>query len=85
MLAFVTGQTLEFYDGGQSVYGEDDTYSYIYADGGAAPGTYEVRADGAVCTAFRHGFQRCDILVERAGRVYLINEEGARFPLRPTE
>ncbi|MEM8980407.1 MAG: hypothetical protein AAGD04_13045 [Pseudomonadota bacterium] len=78
----VVGATHEFFDGGRSFFSISGSYSYTYPDGGIAYGTYELRDQGVVCTFFRHGFERCDLYVENAGRVVLINAAGDRFPVR---
>ena len=78
----VVGQTHEFFDGGRAFFSISGSYSYTYPDGGVAYGNYEVRDGGVVCTRFNHGFSRCDVYVENAGRWLLINEAGDRFPVR---
>ncbi|MFA3920265.1 hypothetical protein [Ruegeria hyattellae] len=79
------GRTLTFYDDGQSRYSAEGGYSYTYAGGGTAFGTYQISEDGSICTAFDHGFNRCDLFVHRGGRLILIDEKGQRFPVRPEE
>ncbi|MCR9126317.1 MAG: hypothetical protein NXH82_09320 [Rhodobacteraceae bacterium] len=81
--AATTGQTLVFYDDGQSRYSAGGSYSYTYAGGATAYGRYEIRQDGTVCIAFRNGFGRCDRYVRNAGRLILLTEKGERFPVRP--
>lgn len=70
-----------FFDGGQSRYGPDDDYSYIYKDGGRSAGEFRIGADGSVCVDFYNGRSRCDLYVRNAGRLYLITEKGDRFPV----
>ncbi len=80
------GRALTFYDDGISKYSAGGAYSYTYGPrngGGTAFGTFEIAEDGSVCTAFRNGFSRCDLLVMNAGRMILITETGDRFPIRP--
>jgi hypothetical protein len=80
------GRALTFYDDGVSKYSAGGAYSYTYGPqygGGTAFGTFEIGKDGSVCTAFRNGFSRCDLLVMNAGRMILITETGDRFPIRP--
>ncbi|MCL6284555.1 hypothetical protein M3P21_13550 [Ruegeria sp. 2012CJ41-6] len=79
------GRTLTFYDNGQSRYSAEGAYSYTYAGGGTAFGTYRIAEDGSICTAFDHGFNRCDLFVHWGGRLILIDEKGERFPVRPEE
>ncbi|MEX0351412.1 MAG: hypothetical protein AB3N15_18465 [Paracoccaceae bacterium] len=79
------GRTLTFYDNGQSRYSADGAYSYTYGSGGTAFGTYRIAEDGSICTAFDHGFNRCDLFVRRDGRLILIDEKGQRFPVRPDD
>ncbi len=82
----LAGQTLTFYDDGQSRYSAGGAYSYTYSaanGGGTAYGTYHVASDGSVCTDFRNGFSRCDLYVRSGGRLILINEKGERYPVRP--
>ncbi|TMV03736.1 hypothetical protein FGK63_18885 [Ruegeria sediminis] len=82
----LAGQTLTFYDDGQSRYSAGGGYSYTYSaanGGGTAFGTYHIAEDGSVCTEFRNGFTRCDLFVRSGGRLILINEKGERYPVRP--
>jgi hypothetical protein len=79
----VVGQDLTFYDNGVSRYAEDGAYSYTYDGGGTALGTYEMRDDGVICTAFLNGFSRCDMIVRSGERLVVITEKGDRFPVRP--
>lgn len=83
LMARLDGQEVAFYDGGRSVYGPGDAYAYVYSDGRPVPGTYALRADGAVCVEFENGWSRCDLYVSNKGRMYLITEEGDRFPVKP--
>ncbi|MBY5934541.1 hypothetical protein KUV51_16145 [Tateyamaria omphalii] len=84
VMALVEGNTLTFFDDGQSKFSAGGAYSYTYANGGGtAFGRYEVGVDGTVCIAFRNGFGRCDKYVESAGRVVMLTEKGERFPIRP--
>ena len=85
MSEWVIGQTHEFFDGGRSFFSISGIYTYTYADGGVAYGTWEMPqdgSDGVVCTHFRHGFSRCDRYVQSNGRLLLITEDGERFPVR---
>ncbi|WP_085796230.1 hypothetical protein [Falsiruegeria litorea] len=80
------GRVLTFYDDGQSRYSAGGAYSYTYSaenGGGTAFGTFEVVEDGSICTAFRNGFNRCDLFVHSKGRLVLITEKGERYPVRP--
>ncbi len=86
MAADVVGARHEFYDGGVSFFSVSGTYTYTYADGGRAYGSYELRdggAGGVVCTSFAQGFSRCDMYVRNADRLVLITQDGDRFPVRP--
>lgn len=80
--ARIADRTLEFYDGGRAVYGPGSDYAYIYADGRPVSGRYDIGPDGAVCVAFDNGWSRCDIYVMNGARLYLMTEEGDRFPVR---
>ena len=83
--ALTTGRTITFYDDGQSKYSAGGAYSYTYASGESAFGTYAIEDDGTVCIAYRNGFGRCDRYVESAsGRIVLLTQDGHRFPVRPT-
>lgn len=85
MLDAVIGATHEFFDGGRSFFSVSGSYSYTYPDGGIAYGTWDLPAageDGVICTAFRHGFSRCDRYVANKGQLVLITETGDRFPVR---
>ncbi|KIC51966.1 hypothetical protein [Tateyamaria sp. ANG-S1] len=84
VVALVEGNTLTFFDDGQSKFSAGGAYSYTYANGGGtAFGRYVVGDDGTVCIAFRNGFGRCDRYVESNGRVVMLTEKGERFPIRP--
>ena len=80
-----SGQTLVFYDDGRSKYSQGGAYSYTYASGEAAFGSYVIAEDGTVCIEYRNGFGRCDRYVEASGRIVLLTENGLRFPIRPSE
>ncbi|MEO0380475.1 MAG: hypothetical protein AAF252_09405 [Pseudomonadota bacterium] len=80
----IDGNTLTFFDDGQSKFSAGGAYSYTYANGGGtAFGRYDIADDGTVCIAYRNGFARCDRYVENAGRVVMLTEKGERFPIRP--
>ena len=82
--AVIEGNTLTFFDDGQSKFSIGGAYSYTYANGGGtAFGAYSIGADGTVCIAFRNGFGRCDRYVESGGRFVMLTESGDRFPIRP--
>lgn len=83
LVDLTAGNTLIFYDRGESRFSAGGSYSYSYADnGGTAFGIFEVRPDGRVCIEFRNGFDRCDFYAKRDGLHYLITEQGYRFPFR---
>lgn len=85
-LSALAGQTLTFYDDGQSKYSAGGAYSYTYSavnGGGTAFGTYAIEPDGSVCVQFRNGFARCDLYVRNGDRLILITETGDRYPVRP--
>lgn len=77
------GQTLVFYDDGQSKYSVGGAYSYTYASGESAFGRYRIEADGTVCIQYRNGFSRCDRYVQSGERIILLTGKGLRFPVRP--
>jgi hypothetical protein len=80
----LTGQTITFYDDGQSYYYPDGRYTYTYADeGGVAYGHYQLEPDSTVCVAFVNGFSRCDRFVQTAERLVMLTAKGDRFPVRP--
>lgn len=78
-----SGQTLTFYDNGQSRFSAGGAYSYTYEGGRSAYGQYTVGPDGTVCIAFQNGFDRCDRYVKSDGRIVMLTQKGERFPLRP--
>ena len=80
-----TGQTVTFYDDGQSKYSAGGAYSYTYASGETAYGRYTISEDGTVCIQYRNGFSRCDRYVQAGERIVLLTENGLRFPIRPAE
>lgn len=79
------GQTIVFYDDGQSKYSAGGAYSYTYASGASAFGRYSIAQDGMVCIDYRNGFARCDRYVESDNRIVLLTENGLRFPIRLVE
>ncbi len=79
----LAGRTLTFYDDGQSRYSAGGAYSYTYASGESAFGTYSIAEDGSICIAYRNGFSRCDLYVHSGERLILIDEKGDRYPVRP--
>lgn len=78
----LVGQTLTFFDDGQSVYSENGEYSYTYGGGGTWLGHYALRDDSTVCVTFVTGVSRCDLIVEANNRLVVITEDGLRFPIR---
>ncbi|MBW4709265.1 hypothetical protein KX928_15850 [Roseobacter sp. YSTF-M11] len=78
----VDGQTLTFFDGGQSKFSVGGAYSYTYPGGRSAFGRYRIAPDGTVCIAFRNGFGRCDRYVQNGARIVMLTQKGERFPLR---
>ena len=79
----LAGQTLTFYDDGQAKFSAGGAYSFTYASGDAAFGTYSIADDGSICIAYRNGFNRCDLYVRSGERLILIDEKGDRYPVRP--
>lgn len=80
--ALTAGQTLVFYDDGQSKYSVGGAYSYTYASGESAFGSYAIQDNGTVCIQYRNGFSRCDRYVQNGDRIVLLTETGLRFPIR---
>lgn len=78
----LAGRTLTFYDDGQSRFSAGGAYSYTYASGDSAFGTYSIAEDGSVCIAYRNGFSRCDLYVRSGDRLILIDQKGDRYPVR---
>lgn len=81
--AFIARNEVRFHDGGQSDYGADGTYAYVYSNEDRAEGRYRIEADSSVCVDFVNGFSRCDLYVRNGDRVLLIDEKGDRYPLLP--
>lgn len=80
----LSGQTLTFYDDGQSEYYADGRYTYTYAnDGGVAYGYYRIEENSTVCVDYVNGFARCDMFVQAGDQLVLLTEKGERFPIRP--
>lgn len=79
------GETITFFDDGQSKFFEDGRYTYTYAnDGGTGYGYFEIKEDSTICVEFVTGFSRCDMyVVDAADRLVVITETGDRFPVRP--
>ena len=78
----LVGQTLTFFDDGQSVYSTNGEYSYTYGGGGTWLGHYELKDDSTICVTFVTGVTRCDLFVEANNRLVVITEDGLRFPIR---
>ena len=78
----LAGQTFTFYDDGQAKFSAGGAYSYTYASGDSAFGTYSIAEDGSVCIAYRNGFSRCDLYVRSGERLILIDQKGDRYPVR---
>ena len=74
---------VEFYEGGQSRYGADGSYSYTYQGGGTAHGQFEIASDGVICILYNNGRGRCDTFVWSHDRLVMLTEKGERFPIRP--
>ncbi|PSL17819.1 hypothetical protein [Shimia abyssi] len=83
--ARLSGQTLVFYDDGRSVYEADGKYNYTYGGGGTWFGHWETKGDSVVCVTFVTGVERCDRIVENAGKLIVLTADGQRFPVRPQE
>ncbi|WP_170608435.1 hypothetical protein [Ruegeria arenilitoris] len=81
-LEALAGRTLTFYDNGKSKFSAGGAYSYTYASGESAFGTYSIAEDGSVCVSYRNGFGRCDLYVFSDDRLILIDQMGNRFPVR---
>ncbi|MGR3635801.1 MAG: hypothetical protein ACU0BK_07730 [Shimia sp.] len=81
--ARLSGQTLTFYDEGQSVYDSNGEYQYIYGGGGTWFGHWEVADNSRVCVTFVTGVERCDRFVTNGDRLVLQTADGMRFPIRP--
>lgn len=79
------GQTIVFFDDGESRFYEDGRYTYTYAnEGGTGYGYFTVTEDSAVCISFVNGASRCDTYVTDAdNRLVVITAAGDRFPVRP--
>ena len=78
----LSGQVLEFFDGGQSRYDADGRYLWSYAGGGDWYGTWEVSQDSVVCVTFVTEVTRCDRIVQNDGRTVVLTADGQRFPVR---
>ncbi|MCX7566743.1 hypothetical protein OS189_10360 [Sulfitobacter sp. F26169L] len=74
---------IEFYEGGQSRYSAGGAYSFTYASGGTAYGSFTVNSDGTICISYRNGRSRCDRLVRSHGRLVMLTQGGQRFAIRP--
>ncbi len=81
--ARLSGRTLVFFDDGQSVYQADGKYQYTYGGGGTWYGYWDVKDGSFVCVTFVTGVERCDQIVENDGRLVVLTDQGARFPVRP--
>ena len=83
LIALLSGQVIEFFDGSKSTYRENGRYEYTYLDDGPIwAGAYRMEAGSAVCVDFDNGSARCDVIVKDGARVVLITTDGLRFPVR---
>lgn len=83
VVELTAGQTLIFFDDGQSQFSVGGSYSYSYGNnGGTAFGRFTVGDDGQVCIAYRNGFSRCDRYVHSGDRLVMLTEKGERFPIK---
>jgi len=81
--ALTAGRTLTFPDKGESRFSVGGAYSYTYADRGATRfGMFRIESDGSVCIEFRNGFSRCDLFVRNGGILWMLTEQGERFPIK---
>lgn len=79
----LSGQTVTFFDGGQSEFYTDGRYTYTYSDdGGTAYGYWTFAENGKVCIDYVNGFARCDMYVQSGQRLILLDEKGNRYPTR---
>ena len=78
----VSGQSLVFYDQGQSDFGLDGSYNYTYGAGGDNRGRYIVGTDSTICITYDTGASRCDLYVLNRSRLVVVTEDGMRFPVR---
>ncbi|SMP17523.1 hypothetical protein [Shimia sagamensis] len=81
----LSGQTLIFFDNGQSVFENNGQYQYIYGGGGTWYGHWKVADNSTVCVTFVTGVERCDRIVENGGRLVMQTADGLRFPVRDIE
>jgi hypothetical protein len=82
VIGMTAGPALEFYEGGVSRYSAGGAYSYSYAGGGTAFGSFTVAQDGMICIAYRNGHGRCDKFVRSHGRLVMLTADGRRFAVR---
>lgn len=82
--ALLRGETITFFDDGESRFFEDGRYTYTYANnGGTGYGYFTVMEDSTICIEFVTGFSRCDLYVtDGQGRLTIITSSGDRFPTR---
>ncbi len=81
----LSGQTLIFFDDGQSVFESNGQYQYTYGGGGTWYGHWVVTEDSTVCVTFVTGVERCDRIVENGGRLVMQTADGLRFPVQDIE
>jgi hypothetical protein len=83
----LSGRDLVYFDNGRSRYYAEGRYSYTF-DGDIREsngGYWQVTQDGQVCAQFITGHSRCDLFVENAGRLVLIDSKGGRYPVKSIE
>ena len=82
--ARLRGETITFFDDGQSRFFDDGRYTYTYAnDGGTGYGYFVINENSTICVDFVTGFSRCDMYVlDAEDRLVVITESGDRFPVK---
>lgn len=79
----ISAGPLTFTGLGRANYSENGTYIFTEEDKAITRiGAFDIRKDGKVCVDFfRAEMRRCDIFLRRNGLIFLLTEEGDRFPV----
>ncbi len=67
---------------GQSTYFDDGSYAFKReGQTEVRIGAFKIRRDGRVCVDFQPNSSRCDVFMKDRGLLFLMTEEGDKFPV----
>lgn len=79
----ISGRTLTIQNKGEVRYSVGGSYSYTFLDDeNTVFGIFSVDPDGRVCVDYRDGNRRCDFYVVNDSVLFMLTEQGGRFPVK---